>query len=142
MAGLLSPQITKDYKIAPAATIGDWSAKDEKAFQKDIKATEWFKQFKKQYGEDPDLNSPDYNYRAAWKAGVKPELYKFDNSYHWPSVSPQGQSLKAVSHPTAWMEDYMAITGRDPHEAGTMSQDQIDAVQRALMFRYGGLLGK
>lgn len=40
---------------------------EEKKFQADIKATPWFSEFKKIYGEEPDLNSTNYNYRKAWR---------------------------------------------------------------------------
>ncbi len=138
MAGLLNDpaQITEDYRIAPEALLGPWGAEDEQKFLQTVQTHPWYNQFVQDYGEAPDLNSPDYNYRAAYKFGVLPELYPYDNRYHWSSVTPQGQSLKATNHPTAWMEDYMQVTGRDPHEPGELNQDQIEAIQKALQYRY------
>jgi hypothetical protein len=88
---------------------------DEAAFQNWIRGTDWFKEFKAQYNEDPDLNTKDYDYRAAWKAGVQPERDPYDNSrFHWPSSLPGGQMLKSADHPTAWKEYFMRDTGVNP----------------------------
>jgi hypothetical protein len=56
---------------------------------------------------------------------------------HWASVTPSGESLKSKSHPTAWMEDYMQVTGRDPHDPAKMSPEQVKAMEKSLMYRYG-----
>lgn len=131
-------QITDDYSIAPEAKTGKWSQKDERAFQKGVRGTKWYKQFADKYGEPPDLNSKDYNYRAAWKAGVRPQDYEHDaEMQHWASTTGKGESLKATNHPTAWMEDYMQVTGSDPHEPTDMNPEQIKAMEKALMYRYG-----
>jgi hypothetical protein len=37
----------------------------ERAFQQGIRNTEWYKEFKQRYGEEPDLNTPHYDYRKA-----------------------------------------------------------------------------
>ena len=133
-----SAKITDDYSIVPEAKTGKWSQKDEKAFQKGVRGTKWYKQFADKYGEPPDLNSKDYNYRAAWKAGVRPQDYEHDpEMQHWASTTGKGESLKATNHPTAWMEDYMQVTGSDPHEPANMNPEQIKAMEKALMYRYG-----
>lgn len=90
---------------------------DEMRFQQTIRSSPWFKEFVKQYGEEPNLNDMQYDYRAAYQAGVAPTRYAPDQgAYHWPSVTPEGRPLKAPSHPTAWKEYYMRSTGRDPTE--------------------------
>ena len=133
-------RLTPDYSIAPEAELGTWTAADEKAFQTGIRQTPWYAQFIKKFGGPPDLNSPEYNYRAAWKSGMRPQDYEFDREMqHWSSVTPQGKSVKSTSHPTAWMEDYMSVTGRDPHTPGAMTPAQIEAIQRGLVYRYGGM---
>jgi hypothetical protein len=91
----------------------------ENQFQHGILATPWAREFQQRYGEAPNLNDPDYDYRAAWAAGVRPQRYEHDGgAYHWPSVLPNGTPLKSANHPTAWMETFMRATGRDPHEFG------------------------
>jgi hypothetical protein len=137
MAGLLGYPITEDYAIAPEAKLQNWSPEKEAQFQAGIKQTPWYMEFKKQYGEEPNLNAPEYNYRAAWQSGVRPETYEFDKLQHWPSVNTKGESLKATKHPTAWMEDYMQITGADPHSPVPLSKEQIVAISKALRYRYG-----
>jgi len=102
-----------------------------------VRRTKWFQQFSKKYGEQPNLNDPGYNYRAAWKAGLRPQDVKDDpEMQHWSSVTPSGESLKSRSHPTAWKEDYMQMTGRDPGEPGKLTPEQVEGMKRALMYRY------
>ena len=92
---------------------------DEDRFQEWIRALPWFSEFKEQYGQEPNLNDPDYDYRKAYNSGITPERYKYDNNrYHWPSNAPDGSPLKSRDHPTKWMEDYMRATGRDPNADG------------------------
>ena len=99
-------------------------SKEEKDFQEGIRKTEWFKEFKQQYGEEPNLNDKDYDYRAAWKAGLRPERYGPDKGrYHWPSSLPDGKMLKSKDHPTAWKELYMRSTGKNPDEVGATKAD-------------------
>jgi len=137
-----SEQVKKEYSIAPEAIINLTPA-EEKTFQQDIKGSDWYKEYKQNYGEDPDLNSKDYNYRAAWKSGVKPERYAPDNNnYHWPSETPNGESLKALNHPTGWMEDYMQLTGKDPYEGLGMTTEQTSKMEQLLIQRYGSMSNK
>ena len=53
---------------------------DEKEFRK------WYSKWSKKtgIGKNPDDHLHYYDYRAAYKAGVKPELAD-DGYYHWPS---------------------------------------------------------
>jgi hypothetical protein len=103
--------------LIESATPAQPVAGEEDKFQAWIKATPWYGEFKQKYGEEPDLNTPDYNYRAAWKAGVTPVVNKHDNMYHWPSSLPSGEMLKGDEHPTAWMEYFMRKTGGVDPEA-------------------------
>jgi hypothetical protein len=99
---------------------------DEANFQKGIRSTEWFKEYVKEYGEEPNLNSSDYDYRKAWKSGVRPEKDPYDNNrHHWPSSLEDGTMLKAADHPTAWKEYYMRMTGRNPDEIGATKEDYL-----------------
>jgi hypothetical protein len=130
-------KVTEQYSIAPEAKSPRLSRAQEQEFQRGVRGTKWFQQFSKKYGEQPDLNDPGYNYRAAWRAGVRPQDVKDDpEMQHWSSVTPSGESLKSRSHPTAWKEDYMQMTGRDPGEPGKLTPEQIEGMNRALMYRY------
>jgi hypothetical protein len=92
---------------------------DESAFQNWIRGTDWFKEFKSEYNEEPDLDTKDYDYRAAWKAGLQPERDPYDNNrFHWPSSLPTGEMLKSAEHPTAWKEYFMRDTGVNPDALG------------------------
>ena len=103
---------------------GDVVNKEEAEFQKEIKKTGWYKEYVKEYGEEPNLNTPDYDYRAAWKAGVRPVRDPNDkNRYHWSSSNPEtGEMLKSKDHPTAWKEEYMRKTGKNPDEVGVTKE--------------------
>ena len=94
------------------------SAVDEAKFQQWIKALPWYSEFRAKYGEEPNLNDPQYDYRKAWKAGVIPQKNPYDNMYHWSSKTPSGEWLKSADHPTAWMEKFMEKYGYDPQSRG------------------------
>lgn len=119
---------------------------DEAAFQKWIRNTGWFKEFKTQYKEEPDLNTKDYDYRAAWKAGVKPERDPYDkNRFHWPSSLPTGEMLKSEDHPTAWKEYFMRDTGVNPDSLGLKTKEDANIYlknkeQEVPKFAPGGLV--
>lgn len=122
-------------RIAPQAPTPTFTPQQEAEFQGGVRETPWWGEFVKRYGEEPDLDQSDYNYRAAWAGGVRPEWYPPDNSYHWASEGPEG-SYKAVNHPSAWMNDYLQLTGRDPHDPGQLTRAQIEIMKRALRHRY------
>ncbi len=78
----------------------------------------WQNTFQQRFGERPNLNDPQYDYRAAWQGGIVPQPYAPDQGFpHWPSQLPGGQMLKAPDHPTAWMQTFMQKFGMDPHMA-------------------------
>jgi len=90
---------------------------EEVMFQQGIRKTPWFAEFKREYGEEPDLDIEEYDYRAAWKAGLRPQRDIHDGGrYHWPSTLPDGRPLKSPDHPTMWKEHYMRQTGQNPDE--------------------------
>lgn len=105
--------------------------KEEQDFQAEIKKTGWFKEYVKEYGEEPNLNTPDYDYRAAWKSGVRPVRDPNDkNRYHWSSSNPEtGEMLKSKDHPTAWKEDYMKATGNNPDEVGVTREQYMEQMK-------------
>jgi hypothetical protein len=115
---------------------------EEAAFQSWIKELPWWKEFTAEYGEEPDLNAGDYDYRAAWKAGVKPERDEYDGGrYHWPSSAVNSPMLKAFDHPTAWKEDYMQATGVNPDSSNqpqSIDPGSIEWLREQMYRRYGG----
>jgi len=99
----------------------------EEQFQNWIKSTGWYKEFKEEYNEEPDLNNSEYDYRAAWKAGIQPERDPYDkNRFHWPSSLPTGEMLKSPTHPTAWKEQFMRQTGKNPDAIGIKSSQEAE----------------
>lgn len=103
---------------------------DEAAFRQWITTLPWYHEFIRQYGEAPNLNTPDYDYRAAYRAGVKPERDPYDsNRYHWPDVSG-GKMLKSRDHPTMWMQRYMQMYGVDPRAIGIAENPFAGPIRR------------
>lgn len=99
---------------------------EEAKFQQDMQSGEGYRQWREQFaqknGGAPVLDDPDYDYRAAWKAGIRPEPYGHDGgAYHWASAA-NGKMLKGKNHPTAWMEHFMQATGKDPNDLGIKSE--------------------
>ena len=83
------------------------SPQDEKLFQDWIKATAWYQEFVRDYGEIPDINTRGYDYRGAWKAGIRPERNPSDqNRYHWSDFGGN-QRMKSLYHPAAWAQYFM-----------------------------------
>lgn len=124
---MLASQVARTRSLKAGQNISD----DEAAFQNWIRNTDWFKEFVNQYGEQPDLNTKDYDYRAAWKAGVSPERDPYDkNRFHWPSSLPGGKMLKSTDHPTAWKEYFMRDTGMNPDALGIKTPEDANIYLR------------
>jgi hypothetical protein len=117
-----------DYQGMLQRAIGAPAAMDkEKKFLDWIQKTPWYPEFIAKYGEQPDLNTPRYDYRKAFESGVTPQVNKYDNTYHWPSAAPDGTMLKSPDHPTSWMEYFMRNTGVDPQSLGLTTKEEGDA---------------
>ena len=109
------------------------NADEESAFQNWIKSTGWYKEFRNEYNEEPDLNNTEYDYRAAWKAGIQPERDPYDkNRFHWQSSLPTGEMLKSPTHPTAWKEYFMRQTGKNPDAIGIRSPQEAEVYLKSI----------
>lgn len=76
-------------------------------FQTEIRKTDWWKEYVRDYGEEPDLDTEDYNYRAAWKSGARPDVRdEKDGKLHWPS------EFKGENHPNRYVNGVDTITGK------------------------------
>jgi hypothetical protein len=79
---------------------------DEDAFQRGIRDTDWHREFTAKFGE-PNLNDPNYDYRAAWKAGARPTVRDpGDGLLHWPS------QFKGENHPNRYVDGVDTKTGK------------------------------
>jgi hypothetical protein len=95
----------------------------EKKFQAGIRATPWWQEYVQRYGEEPDLNTPHYDYRRAWAAGARPDVRDpTDKQFHWPS------EFKSEAHPNRYVEGIDTLTGQP------VTRDEIAAT----LLRYGG----
>lgn len=79
---------------------------DEKAFKS------WYADWAKVTGINPNPDDPkhQYDYRAAFQAGVKPEIAN-DGLYHWPS------QFKLEGHPNLIVEGVNTKTGKRVKDA-------------------------
>ena len=131
--GEAGPEIVvPDIKFAGPVTL---PPDQEKQFQSDIKDTPWYTEFKQKYGEEPNLDDPDYNYRRAWLVGVRPDTRnQNDGMYHWSDTTTAGEILKSPHHPTAWMEPFMRqYPGVDPE---TSNDPRVGAFKQAWQSKY------
>ena len=76
------------------------------AFDPQVRA--WRNGFQNRYGEQPQIEGGDYDYRAAYAAGARPQMGPGDTVPHWSSVG------KAADHPTMWKQEFMTQFGVDP----------------------------
>jgi hypothetical protein len=71
----------------------------EHMFQTEIRQTPWYKEFVQRYGEEPNFQDPNYNYREAWDAGVRPDVRDpGDQMLHWNS------QFKGPNHPNRFVQ--------------------------------------
>jgi hypothetical protein len=83
------------------------AAMREQQFQEGIRETPWYKEFVAKYGEAPNLQDPNYNYREAWDAGVRPNVRDpNDQMLHWSS------QFKGPNHPNRIVDGIDTITGQ------------------------------
>lgn len=128
------------YSVGGQRKTMPWGPEREQQFQTAMSQppySDWQQQFQQRYGERPDLNEPNYNYRLAYALGVQPQEYSHDpGMMHWSSAAPvapynEPADLKGANHQTLWMEHFMRTYGTDPHEA---SAEQIqDAIGRGII---------
>lgn len=82
-------------------------AKFQNTMSRDPRYLDWINEMKKQYGESPNLNAPEYDYRAAVRDGVFPQRDPYDeNRLHWDS------RYKSPVHPRRFLGG--EEMGRDP----------------------------
>lgn len=109
------------------------SSAEEKKFQEwmnsNPRVLQWRKEFIREYGEEPNIDNSNYDYRKAWKNGVVPEPDQYDNNrLHWSSSTQSGEMLKADDHPTAWKEYFMRETGKNPDAIGVKTKEQAEKI--------------
>jgi hypothetical protein len=75
---------------------------------------------------DMVLKNSDYDYRGAYKAGMKESISETDNRPHFFSATPEGKMLKDPTHPTAWKEFFMRQYRVDPDKIG------LDTIDKAV----------
>ena len=110
------------------------SIMDEQKFKGWLSGLRWYKDIKGQVAAENNIlpkevqddrliemlagKGSEYDYRGAWKAGVRPKPDKFDgNRIHWPS-SAGDKNLKSPQHSTAWKEFFMRENNINPDELG------------------------
>ena len=121
-----------DWAMGALAAYDKYSP-EEGNFQAGVRATPWFSEYQNKYSEEPNLNTPDYDYRAAWKAGARPEVRDpGDSLLHWPS------QFKGQSHPNRYVNGVDTITGV-PLDEGAAAQSAAEAAAARTRRPYRGL---
>lgn len=129
------------YTIGNRPMTMPWGPQREQEFQTAMQTqspyADWQRQFRQKYGEAPNLDDSQYNYRLAYALGTRPQAYAHDpGMMHWSSAAPVAPynapaDLKGPNHPTKWMETFMQRYGVDPHEAS--SSQMSDAMTRGIV---------
>jgi hypothetical protein len=112
----------------------------EQAFQAWVRSTQWFRDYVAKWQEQPNFDDPDYDYRAAWLAGVAPEYQPDYGEYHWADQTPEGQWLKSETHPTRWVGEFYNRFGYDPVVAGISKERAAEMMAQPPRRTGGGLL--
>jgi hypothetical protein len=114
------------------------NAAEEEKFLNWFQSTKLFNSFKEQVASENEiqvdkvdnqrltamlLNSKDYDYRGAWKAGIKEKIDPSDGLPHWPSTAGN-KLLKSPNHPTLWKEFFMRQYKKDPAELNLSTIEQ------------------
>jgi hypothetical protein len=113
-------QADHQYRYRPT----DLPPQDQRKFEHEMVNSAWGQGFMSQFGMskqqfvDMVNKDPSYDYRGAWKQKLVPD----QAGAHWRDRGPDGKFLKSPDHPTAWMEYYQAVTGRDPEADGVDTQ--------------------
>jgi hypothetical protein len=80
---------------------GGGQPQDEAAFQEwwntHPSVVYWRRAMKAKYGEEPQQDVPEYDYRAAFRAGVVPSAVPDDDVPHWSS------KFKSDTHPNRFI---------------------------------------
>jgi hypothetical protein len=76
----------------------------------DPNVRQWRNAFQNRFGDQPKIEGSDYDYRAAWADGSRPQAVPGDTVPHWSSVG------KAADHPTMWKQEFMTQFGVDPDQ--------------------------
>ncbi len=101
------------------------AAMREQQFQSGIRDTPWYREFTRSYREEPNLEDPNYDYRAAWDAGVRPDVIDpNDKQYHWSS------QFKGPDHPNRFVNGIDTIAGKpvEPIPHSSNIEDRRDSV--------------
>lgn len=107
------------------------------AFDPNVRA--WRNSFQTRYGEAPDINSHDFDYRRAWQYGARPEPHAADGGFpHWPSgtmAPPYAGDVyfKAPDHETMWKQRFFEqFGGADPDTVQQWTPEMQQFMQRQL----------
>ena len=102
-----------------------------------MKATEWYKEMKEDFGEVDISRSSDFNYRLAWENGVHLTAARspIDNKIHMfgSFEDKEGNiiNLKSPEHKTRWKSDLIQLTGINADEEGLTKEEGLKLIEEA-----------
>lgn len=89
-----------------------WTPQHESEFQTfmafDPQVRAWRNAFTSKYGEPPNIEDSNFDYRKAYLAGDRPIQIEQDTVPHWHSTG------KSAMHPTMWKQHFYEQFGVDP----------------------------
>lgn len=111
-----------------------WTPQHEGEFQTfmafDPGVRDWRNSFARKYGEQPEIEGGDYDYRRAYLSGDRPQRVQGDTVPHW------GSTGKDANHPTEWKARFVETFGVDPDG---LPDDQVTPeMQRFMRQELGG----
>lgn len=104
----------------------------EAQFRDEMRESPWFTQYQSEFGEEPDLDTPGYDFRRAWRDGVRPTPDPDDNGrYKWPAASsgalasPMASATGTYYTPrdtdAEWRQKFQEKTGQNSVTLGITS---------------------
>jgi len=104
---------------------------EEQKFQQFILNHPWYSEFKEEFGQEPQIDGGDYDYRGAWEARGEEMFAKnpMDRKWHGYSKTPGGSWLKAPEHTTRWKEDFYQMFREDPDKY-SLDKDRAGRLMR------------
>lgn len=131
--------------------LGRPSSVEDRLYQQRIMAQPFFTEFTAEHGEAPNLNDPEYDYRAALhqqsisgdvfgRDPFDPQVTDANFRRETLGIPMQGRihgdsRFKAQEHPSMWMERFMQMSGQNPEELGIANGTEADRILLARRLR-------
>jgi len=122
--------------------LGQPKSAEEGLYQQRVMSQPFFSEFAAEHGEAPDLNDPEYDYRAALnqqsisgdvfgRDPYDPQMTDMNFQRETMGAPMQGRihgdsRFKAQQHPSMWKEQFMQLSGQNPDAMGIQDGTEAD----------------